>query len=428
MTMTEADVAAARCPHSDLAEEFDPWSDDYLADPYPFFARARAEAPVFYNSRTDLWMVSRYDDIWTVLRDPARFSAANALSPVSPFTPEAQRILLEGGYTLKPALTNNDPPGHTRVRSHINRAFSARRIAQLEPRIREYADGLIDAFVADGRADLIRQFAYPLPIQVVFRLIGIPEEDMDQIKDWCGQRVRFIFGKVSPEEQVACARNLVAFWQYIKDFCELRRREPQDDLTSELAAVASKDESLLDMHEVASVVMGLGFAGHETTTNMIGSAVMHLLNQGDSWARLGADPSLVENAVEELLRYDGSVPVWRRVAKEAVELGGVTIPAGGKIALLLASANHDESHFSQPDTFDIERTDARDHLAFGKGIHFCIGAALGRLEIGIALERLAQRLPWLRLTPGQRIEYVPTISFRGPKQLMIEWDASAAAD
>jgi cytochrome P450 len=152
---------------------------------------------------------------------------------------------------------------------------------------------------------------------------------------------------------------------------------------------------------------------------------MHLLNS-NQWTRLSANPSLVENAVEELLRYDGSVPVWRRVTKEAVELGGVTIPAGGKLALLLGSANHDEAHFAHPDRFDIDRADARNHLAFGKGIHFCIGAALGRLEIRIALERLAQRLPGLRLTPNQPIDYVPTISFRGPKHLLIEWDASGA--
>lgn len=421
--MNEGNIAA-QCPHSEIASEFNPWGEDYLADPYPFYARARDEAPVFYNPTTDLWMVSRYDDIWAVLRDPARFSAANATAPVVAFTPEAQQILLDGGYTPKRALTNNDPPGHTRVRGHINRAFSARRIAQLEPRIREYTDGLIDAFVAAGRADLIKQFAYPLPIQVVFRLIGIPEGDMDQIKDWCGNRALFLFGYVSPEEQVACARNLVEFWQYIKDFCELRRREPQDDLTSELAAIADRDASLLDMDEVASVVMGLGFAGHETTTNMIGSSVLHLLISGQ-WARLAADPALVENAVEELLRYDGSVPVWRRVAQEAVALGGVTIPAGGKIGLLLGSANRDATHFAHPDRFDIEREDARDHLAFGKGIHFCIGAALARLEIKIALERLAQRLPGLRLVPDQRLEYIPTLAFRGPKHLLIEWDVPA---
>lgn len=421
-----AEPAAARCPHDDLPTAFDPWSAAYLADPYPFFARARGEAPVFYSPALDTWMISRYDDIWAVLRDPARFSAANALAPVTPFTPEAQQILVEGGYGQRPALTNNDPPGHTRVRGHLNRAFSARRIAQLEPRIRQYADGLIDAFAADGHADLIHQFAYPLPIQVVFRLIGIPEEDMDRIKDWCGNRVLFIFGKVSPEEQAASARDLVAFWRYITDFCERRRREPQDDLTSELAAIASADESALTMNEVASVVMGLGFAGHETTTNMIGSAVMHLLARDGLWAQLAADPALVENAVEELLRYDGSVPVWRRVAKVDVELGGVAIPAGGKLALLLGSANHDEGHFARPAEFDIHRPEAREHLAFGKGIHFCIGAALARLEIRIALERLARRLPGLRLVPDQPIDYVPTISFRGPKRLLIAWDAGAS--
>lgn len=427
MTSSDATTQAAQCPHSGLAQAFNPWEGLYVDDPYPFYARARSEEPIFYSPDVDMWIISRYDDISTVLRDPQRFSAANALSPVSKFSPEAQQILIDGGYTLKPALTNNDPPGHTRVRSHINKVFSARRIAEMEPRIRQYANTLIDAFVDNEHADLIGQFAYPLPIQVVYSLIGTPDVDLDQIKAWCGNRVLFVFGKLAPDEQVAVAHNLVEFWQYIKAFCEQRQHAPQDDLTSDLAKIVAENPSALDMHELASVIFGLGFAGHETTTNLIGSAMRHLLTEREQWAQLCADPSLIPNAVEEVLRFDGSVPIWRRVTKTEVVLGGVTIPKDAKLALVLGSASHDEAYFEQGEQFRIDRANARDHLAFGKGIHYCIGAPLARLEATVALALLAERLPGLRLAPHQQIPYVPTISFRGPKQVLIEWDQSPAA-
>ena len=426
-TRDESTVTQMRCAHGGLVEEFNPWEGPYVDDPYPFFARARAEEPVFYSPLIDMWIVSGYDDIWAVLRDPAHFSAANALSPVSPFTPEAQQILIDGGYTLQPALTNNDPPGHTRVRSHINKVFSARRIAALEPRIRQFADTLIDAFVDDGHADLIRQFAYPLPILVVFSLIGIPQEDMEQVKAWCGNRVQFVFGKLSPEQQIDCARNMVAFWHYTRAFCEQRQREPQDDVASDLAAIVSRDPSALSMHELASIIFGLGFAGHETTTNLIGNAMTHLLTHRDAWQQISDDPSLIEKAVEEVLRFDGSVPLWRRVARQEVELGGVRIPKGAKLALLLGSGNHDEAYFECPEQLDIHRENARNHLAFGKGIHYCIGAPLARLEAKIALELFARRLPGLGLVPDQRIEFVPTVSFRGPKNVLVAWDRTPTA-
>jgi len=415
-------ITPAACPHSQLAQEFSPWEPAYVDDPYPFYVRARAAEPIFYSPEIDMWVVTRYDDIWTVLRDPARFSAANALSPVSTFTPEARQILLDGGYTLIPALTNNDPPGHTRVRSHINKVFSARRIALMEPAIRTYATQLIDDFARDGHADIVAQFAYPLPIQVVLRMIGIPEQDVEMLKDWCGNRVLFLFGKLTPEEQIVTARHMVAFWSYTREFCLQRQREPQDDLTSDLAQVVSADETALNLHELASIIFGLSFAGHETTTNLIGNALRHLLHQRDQWEQLCADPTLIEQAVEEVLRVDGSVPIWRRVARQEVVLGGVTIPAGGKLALVLGSGGHDEAYFTGPEQLDIHRTNAHMHLAFGKGIHFCIGAPLARLEAKIALELLARRLPALRLAPDPQITYVPTLSFRGPKRIMVEWD------
>jgi cytochrome P450 len=401
--------------------DFDPLDPDYLADPYPYYARFRREAPVFHAPKIDFWVVSRYEDIVSIVKDPETFSNARVQEPLHPLTPEA----LEGlkrGVRVVPTTSTADPPLHKRTRKHAARAFSARRVAELEGRIREIANGLIDAMISDGRADLVDRFAFPLPASVVFSLIGYPEEDTEMLKSWCSDRLKITWGRPLPEEQKATIEKMTSFFDYIEDFVRRRAEDLRDDYTSDLLRIRAEDEENLSFDEVVSICYSLSFAGHETTTNLILNGLRQLLGQPGLWDELREDPSLIENAVEETLRRDTSVIAWRRSSTRPVEISGVEVPEGARLMLLLASANRDEGVFEDPDAFDICRKNANKHIAFSHGIHFCLGAPLARLEARIAFELLAQRLPDLRLSPpDQRFEFDPNMSFRGPKKLWAEW-------
>jgi hypothetical protein len=401
---------------------FDPFAPDYLADPYPVFARLRAEEPVRYEAGLDHFVVSRHEDIRAVLADPATYSARNTVSPLVPFSAEAVRLMREGGFTAPPLLVNLDPPEHTKARRAAGRAFTPRRLASLEPVIRDLAARHVDRFPPGGPVDIVAGLAFELPAQVLFVLLGIPEGDVPHVKAWAEDRLTLIWGRPRPEEQVALARRTVEFWHYCEGLVEAKQADPGDDLPSELLRDDGDHEPLTAV-EVATVVYGLLFAGHETTTNLLANSVRHLLAQPGVWDRLRAEPGLIPTAVDEILRLDSSVPIWRRVTTRPVELNGVTLPAGARLLLLLGSANHDETVFESPEELDLERSNPRDHLAFGFGIHFCVGAALARLEVKVALEVLAERLPGLRLTADQELEFHPNLSFRGPTRLLVEWDA-----
>jgi cytochrome P450 len=401
--------------------DFDPLDPDYLADPYPYYARFRREAPVFYAPKIDFWVVSRYEDIRRIVSDPETFSNARVQEPLHPLTPEALEDL-RSGVRVVPTTSTADPPLHKRTRKHAARAFSARRVAELEGRIREIANGLIDAMISDGRADLVDRFAFPLPASVVFSLIGYPEEDTEMLKSWCSDRLKITWGRPLPEEQKATIEKMTSFFDYIEDFVRRRAEDLRDDYTSDLLRIRAEDEENLSFDEVVSICYSLSFAGHETTTNLILNGLRQLLGQPGLWDELREDPSLIENAVEETLRRDTSVIAWRRSSTRPVEISGVEVPEGARLILLLASANRDEGVFEDPDAFDICRKNANKHIAFSHGIHFCLGAPLARLEARIAFELLAQRLPDLRLSPpDQRFEFDPNMSFRGPKKLWAEW-------
>ena len=414
--------------HPGLVDEtFDPFDEDYLADPYPHYARLRREAPIFYAPKIDFWVVSRHEDIAKIVKDHETFSNARVQEPIYPLQPEALRKLKEG-VRVVPTTSTADPPGHRRTRAYASRAFSARRVASMEPLIRGITDDLIDGFEGDGRADLVRQFAFPLPARVIFGMLSIPEGDIEMIKGWCYDRLKMSFGRPTPEEQMPTVDKMTQLFGYLEDYVHGKANDLRDDYTSDLLRIANEEDSDLRMEEIVSICYSLSLAGHETTTNLIANGLRQLLSRPGLWEELREDPSLIENAVEEMLRFDSSVIAWRRTAKRPVEIAGVEVPEGARIFLLLASANHDESVFEDPEEFDIRRENANRHIAFSHGIHFCLGAPLARLEARIALQHLTRRLPDLHLAPAdQRVGFPANAQFRGPTQLWAEWTPAGAS-
>lgn len=428
---TQASTGAAGssgCPVTALGEAFDPFSDPYLSDPYPFFARARAEEPVFYSPEIDHWVVAGYDHVKTMLSDTDAYSSAMAQSPIAPWPAEAVAMLEAEQFKIVPNLSNNDPPSHTQVRRFLNKAFTPKRIAWLEPTVRELVNESIDGFIEDGAVDLHPAMLYETPARVLFAFLGIPEDAIDKVKTWSSDRALLTWGKSTPEEVVAQMPSFIEYLHYcydLVDTLEERRLkgEKSDDYTSEmLEKLATEDTEGMDKNRIALALFGLLMAGHETTTNQSGLGIRALLEHRDSWNAICEDSELIPNAVEEIIRFDSSVIAWRRVAKQEVAIEGVTIPEGAQILVLLGSANRDASQFDEADSFDIDRPDARQHLSFGFGNHYCIGAPLARLELRIFLEELTQRIPSMRLVDGQAYEYSANTSHRGPTSLLVEWD------
>jgi hypothetical protein len=330
-------------------------------------------------------------------------------------------MLAEGGFRPVKALTNADPPAHTRVRRLANVAFTPRRVAMMEPFIRELTQRFVER-LQPGRFDLVRELTWDLPALVIFRVIGVPDEDSPWVKAGTGSRVLFNWGYPSDEEQVKLAEDSATFWRYAEKLVDDRTREPRDDFTSDLVRARDPQGEALSAQEVTTVLFSLLTAGHETTTSLLGNAFNWLLSDGAAWKAVCRDPFLIPNAVEEVLRIEPSVFSWRRKTRQAVKIGDVEVPADANLLVMLGSANRDPDVFADPDRFDIRRKNAKEHLAFGHGPHVCLGAPLGRLEAKVVIEELAARLPALTLVTDQRLQFTPNTSFRGPASLLVEWD------
>jgi len=389
-----------------LERVYDLYSTDFKKNAHTIYATMRQAGPACYHpGMTDdfnVWFVTSYEDVEMILRDHQRF--VKEYRHVA--TPEelADWQEPEGIHRfLDKHMLNLDPPDHTRLRSLVSKTFTARRINGLESRVQEMADALIDKVMDQGEMDLIDDYAFPLPIIVISEMLGVPTSQRNNFRRWSEI---FINEPVTPAQKEEFKSQMPKFVEYLGQIIAQRREYPEDDLISDLIKVEEAGDTLSE-EELYSMIILLIVAGHETTTNLIGNGVLGLLEHPDQLALLRAEPARIDDAIEEILRYDG--PAERatlRWAAEDVTIGDQNIQRGQPVVVSLASANRDEKRFQRPDVLDITREDKRN-LGFGFGIHYCVGAALARMEGRIAINTLIQRLPGLRLQ-----ESVDTLSWR----------------
>jgi cytochrome P450 len=389
--------------------EFNPFDPAVLADPYPYYRRMREEDPVHWNPTLRIWLLTRHADVLELLRDE-RFSADRTKSeryvpPPPDRAPEARSMLVL------------DPPDHTRLRELVSKAFTARMVERLRPRVESIAAELVERISGSAEVDLIDEFAYPLPVVVIAEMLGIPTRDRIRFQEWSATLVRGLdpVSLIDPETQEAVFQAGRALNEYLRGVIAERRREPADDLITGM--IAARDQGdLLSEAELVAMCNLLLVAGHETTVNLIGNGTLALLRHPDQLERLRREPALAKSAVEELLRFAPPVHWTGRVAAEEIEMDGRTVEPGQFVLGVLAGVNRDPAVFPDPDRLDITR-DPNPHLGFGRGIHFCLGAPLARLEAQIALPMLLERFPELRLT-GEPVPR-PTWNLRGYAHLPV---------
>ncbi len=396
-----------------------------IADPYPHYARLRDTAPVYHSNDPDLWILSRHDDVAVAVRDAQRFSSDLGTAsrfddnPFNPTMKIPHRLAGALGRVVPlRTLLTSDPPEHTVLRRKVSRAFTPRRIAAWEPRIRQIAEHLVDDIAAKaGPGDLVTDLASPLPTIVIAEMMGIPADRHDDFKRWSDNLVNGLLTGGSLTKMLASAAEISLFFART---VRKRRRNPGDDLVSLLI---TGDNDALSLAELINFCVLLLVAGNETTTNLISNAMLALFERPDLWRQITADPALAAAAVEETLRFDGPGQGLLRITTTDVTVGGTTIPAGARVLPLIGSANRDLRHWEDPDEFRLDR-ESNEHLAFGSGIHFCIGNALARMESRAAIEMLARRLP--HLAPGGTPTRIAGPVLRGLRPLPVVVEPSAS--
>lgn len=399
------------------AELFDPWSPDFVADPYPAYAQLRARGRVHYYEPTRQWLVPRHADVSALLRDRRlgrtylhRFTHEEFGRTPPPAAHEPFHTLNDHG------MLDLEPPDHTRIRRLVSKAFTPRTVERLRPYVHGLAAELVGALVADGGGDLLTAVAEPLPVAVIAEMLGIPESDRGQLRPWsadiCGMY------ELSPSEDTAdkAVRASLEFSAYLRELIAARRKDPGDDLISGLIAAYDEGDRLDEQEMISTCVLLLN-AGHEATVNATVNGWWALFRHPGQLAALRGDRSLLSTAVEELMRYDTPLQLFERWVLDDMEIDGTTIPRGSEVALLFGSANRDEDVFSDPDTLDLARAD-NPHISFSAGIHYCIGAPLARLELSASLGALLDQAPHLRLAAEP--ERKPNFVIRGLEGLRVE--------
>jgi cytochrome P450 len=398
---------------------FDPHSPEFRVNPYPVYEALRETAPITYSDTDRMWVVSRYDDVLALLKD-RRFGRSLEGTPVATLRPRstpddpmhAFRKLSED------SLFDKEPPDHTRLRGLVHKAFTPKRVEALREKIRTITDNLLDTIEADGEADLLQAYAVPLPVTVIAEMLGVPEADRHRLRPWSHDIVALFELSHTPEQARAAVRAASEFAEYLRGLAAERRAHPGDDLMTALVEAEENGDRLTEDELVATCVLLLN-AGHEATVNVVGNGLYALLSRPDQTALLRENPALVPTAVEEMMRFDTPLQLFRRKAREEVVYQGHAFPAGSEIALLFGSANRDPRRFAQADQMDITRQD-NPHISFSAGIHFCLGAPLARLELNVSIATLMRRFPRLRLV-GPAPRYRDSFVIRGLEQLQVAW-------
>ena len=418
-------VAAEGCPVSARAADFNPFEQAYLQDPPEYVRWAREQEPVFFSPQLGYWVVTRYDDIKAIFRDHANFSPANALEKITPPGQAVLEVLASYNYAMGRTLVNEDEPAHMARRRLLLEPFTPEALKLHEPMVRQLAREYVDRFINDGKADLVEHMLWEVTLTIALHFLGVDEEDMPMLRQYSIAHTVNTWGRPDEHEQLKVAHAVGNFWQLAGRILEKMRRDPSGPgwMKFGIRMQADHPEVVTDSYLHSMMMAGI-VAAHETTANATANALKLLLQHPSAWQDIAADPSLIPNAVEECLRFSGSIISWRRIALQPVKVGGLDLPAGTKFLMLMTSANHDEQHFPNADLLDIHRDNAADHLSFGYGAHQCMGKNLARMELQVFLQELSQRLPHLKLQQ-QTFSYLSNMSFRGPEHLLVEWDPAA---
>lgn len=396
------------------------YSPEFLADPYPFYARLRRESPIFYDDDWDLTFFARHPDVAAILKDRRFGRDVRHAVPPEEIDQEVYRRIYPPQwptwtkYIREEGFIDLEPPRHTRIRRLVQHAFTRRASETYRPRMQATADRLLDQALEAGEMEAIAGYAAPIPVAMIAELLGIPSEDHSRLLDWSHAIVRVFDRSVSPEEGDRAEEAVRSFRDYLTELLESRRRRPLDDLTTALVQAEIDDERLSQDELVATCILVLN-AGHEATVQAVGNGLIALWRHPDQYRRLRAEPALAPQAVEELLRFDSPLQMFERWVLEDVEWEGVALRRGSKVGLLFGSANRDPEAFTDPDRLDLGRQE-NPYLSFGAGIHYCVGAPLAKVELEVAFTTFARRVASFELEVDDASR-APSLVFRGVPRL-----------
>jgi cytochrome P450 len=423
-TAAEAGTSTTGCPYARqatgaLRSTYSPYVQPQLDDPFPIWTQARATEPVFYSEALAAWVVTSYRLVEAVLQDTATFRSSG-LDAMREHPPEVRRILDQIANQAAP-LRAIDEPQHKRRRRLTMDAVTPKRVAQLEPTMRAIANRLIENFYSRGKCDFYDSFAYRFPLAVACSFLGFSDDDAEKLHYWANCRVMLAWGKLEIEQYKRVAQSVVEMSRFIESEILSRQTTPRDDVISDMIRVNRDLPEPSTLPEMVEDVHTLVVAGHESTASFLTLALYHLLDTS-RWAWLCSSQDRIAPMIEEALRFDGPVlGLWRRAARDTT-IGDVAVSAGDRVYVSLGSSNRDEAVFQEPAAFDAERSDARKHMAFGRGAHTCIGLTLARHEARVAFEILTTRFPTLRLAQS-KVSFGPNAVLRLPKALLVEWSA-----